>query len=90
MIENGAMLERKAGLRPIITWLLSVTVTLQLFALALPEFLAVGLHEESKESEWTHPLWVITESLKSLSIGFAESLSCWLVARLLHSAGLCF
>ena len=37
----------------------------------MPEFLAVGLHEESKESEWTHPLWVITESLKSLSIGFA-------------------
>ncbi len=69
--RNGVSLERKAGLRPVITWLLSVTVTLQLFALALPEFLAVGLHEESKESEWTHPLWVITESLKSLSIGFA-------------------
>ncbi len=68
---NAVSLERKAGLKPIFSWLLSVTVTLQLFALALPEFLAVGLHEESKESEWTHPLWVITESLKSLSIGFA-------------------
>lgn len=64
-------LERKAGLKPIVSWILSVTVTLQVFALALPEFLSVGLHEESKESEWTHPLWVITESLKSLSIGFA-------------------
>ena len=68
---NVVSLERRAGLKPIVSWLLSVTVTLQLFALALPEFLAVGLHEESKESEWTHPLWVITESLKSLSIGFA-------------------
>ena len=68
---NVGSLERRAGLKPFAAWLLSVTVTLQLFALALPEFLAVGLHEESKESEWTHPLWVITESLKSLSIGFA-------------------
>ncbi len=68
---NIVSLERRAGSRPIFAWLLSVTVTLQLFALALPEFLAVGLHEESKESEWTHPLWVITESLRSLSIGFA-------------------
>lgn len=63
--------ERRAGLRPFAAWLLSVTATLQLYALALPEFLAVGLHEESKNSEWTNPLWVVTESLKSLSIGFA-------------------
>lgn len=63
--------ERRAGLRPIAAWLLSVTVTLQLYALALPEFLRVGLHEESKESEWTNPLWVIRESLSGLSIGFA-------------------
>jgi mannosyltransferase len=63
--------ERRAGLRPIAAWLLSVTATLQLYALALPEFLRVGLHEESKESEWTNPLWVIKESLSGLSIGFA-------------------
>lgn len=64
-------LERGTRLRPIASWLLSVTVTLQLYALALPEFLAVGLHEESKDSEWTNPLWVVTESITSLSIGFA-------------------
>jgi hypothetical protein len=63
--------EREARLRPFASWLLSVTVTLQLYALALPEFLAVGLHEESKDSEWTNPLWVVTESINSLSIGFA-------------------
>lgn len=63
--------ERRAGLRPFAAWLLSVTVTLQFYALALPEFLAVGLHEESKDSEWTNPIWVVTESLQGLSIGFA-------------------
>ena len=67
----GLSPERRAGLRPFAAWLLSITVTLQLYALALPEFLAVGLHEESKDSEWTNPLWVVTESLKGLSFGFA-------------------
>ncbi len=66
--------ERRAGIRPFAAWLLSVTVTLQLYALSLPEFLAVGLHEESKDSEWTNPIWVITESLQSLKIGFAGTL----------------
>ncbi len=68
---NAVSLEREAGSKPIAVWLLSVTVTLQLYALALPEYLAVGMHEESKGSEWTHPLWLILESLNSLSIGFA-------------------
>jgi mannosyltransferase len=63
--------ERKAGIRPWAAWVLSVTVTLQLYALALPEFLRVGLHEESKNSEWTNPIWVLTETIQNLSIGFA-------------------
>lgn len=69
----GLSLERSAGRRPIISWLFCLTVTLQLYALSLPEFLRVGLHEESKNSEWTNPLWVITESIRSLSIGFSSS-----------------
>lgn len=64
-------LEKRAGLRPILVWTLCVTVTLQLYALALPEFLATALHEESKDSIWTNPLWVIRESLQNLRIGFA-------------------
>lgn len=68
---SGSSPERTAGLRPFITWALSVTVTLQLYALALPEFLAVGLHEESGDSEWTNPIWIITESIQGLSVGFA-------------------
>jgi mannosyltransferase len=63
--------ERRAGFKPFAAWILSVTVTLQLYALALPEFLRVGLHEESKNSLWTNPIWVIKESLLNLSIGFA-------------------
>jgi mannosyltransferase len=69
--NRGFSFERNAGIKPIMAWLFSVTVTLQLYALALPEFLSVGLHEESKKSEWTNPLWVLTETLQNLSIGFA-------------------
>jgi mannosyltransferase len=63
--------ERKAGIKPFVAWFLSVTVTFQIYALALPEFLRVGLHEESRNSEWTNPIWVLTETLQNLSIGFA-------------------
>ncbi len=64
-------IERRAGLKPFAAWFLSVTVTTQLYALALPEFLSRGLHEESNNSEWTNPVWVLTETLRNLSIGFA-------------------
>jgi mannosyltransferase len=58
-------------LRPIIAWLLGSTITLQLYALSLPDFLRQGLHEVSMPSEWTSPLWVISETLRSLQIGFS-------------------
>lgn len=57
--------------RAMVSWLLCCTLTLQLHALALPDFLATGLHEVSLPSEWTNPLWVVTESLRSLKIGFS-------------------
>jgi mannosyltransferase len=69
--DAGNSLERRAGIKPFVVWFLSVTVTFQIYALALPEFLRVGLHEESKNSEWTNPIWVLTETLQNLSIGFA-------------------
>ncbi|MEO8072913.1 MAG: glycosyltransferase family 39 protein [Acidobacteriota bacterium] len=69
--KNQISLERRAGFKPFAAWILSITVTLQLYALALPEFLRVALHEESKDSLWTNPLWVVKESLQNLSIGFA-------------------
>lgn len=63
--------EQEAGIKPFVAWLLSVTLTAQVYAFALPEFLHRGLHEESNNSEWTNPLWVLTEIFSNLSIGFA-------------------
>lgn len=63
--------ERRAKFKPFAAWILSVTATLQLYALVLPEFLRSALHEESRNSLWTNPLWVIRESAQNLSIGFA-------------------
>jgi mannosyltransferase len=57
--------------RPFVAWTLCVSFTVQLYALALPEFLHVGLHEVSLESEWTSPWWVIAETLRNLRIGFS-------------------
>jgi 4-amino-4-deoxy-L-arabinose transferase-like glycosyltransferase len=63
--------DTRTWLQPVIAFLLAATVTLQLYALALPEFLSVGLHEVSLESEWTNPWWVVTETLRNLRIGFS-------------------
>lgn len=57
--------------RLLVAWALFASLTIQLHALTLPEFLRVALHEVSLESEWTNPLWVVTESLRSFQIGFA-------------------
>src|SRR5262245_7581444 len=58
-------------LRLIVAWALCASLTIQLYALAAPEFLRSGLNEVSMPSEWTNPLWVIAESLRSLRIGFS-------------------
>jgi len=71
------LLVRKQPVRPRLSWgpflamLMGATFTLQLYALALPEFLSVGLHEVSLESEWTSPWWVVTETIRNLRIGFS-------------------
>ena len=52
-------------------FLLCGTLTAQLFALTLPEFFRTAVGEISMPSEWTNPLWVVRESLRSLQIGFA-------------------
>jgi 4-amino-4-deoxy-L-arabinose transferase-like glycosyltransferase len=66
----GATPERRDVRQPLAALALSASLTLQLYALSLPEFLRTGLHEVSLESEWTSPLWVIQESLRSLQVGF--------------------
>ena len=67
-------------------YILCGTFTLQLFALSLPEFLRTGLAEVSPPSEWTNPLWVVKESLRSLQIGFA-AMAVVLCGGLLVAAG---
>ena len=57
--------------RAVAAFVLCGTVTLQLYALSLPEFLRTGLSEVSPPSEWINPLWVVAESLRSLRVGFA-------------------
>jgi mannosyltransferase len=63
--------ERRAGRGPWLAWVLVGTLTLQLHALVAPEFLRSALHEVSMPSEWTNPLWVVTESLRSLNVGWS-------------------
>ncbi|MFO0839383.1 MAG: glycosyltransferase family 39 protein [Phycisphaerae bacterium] len=45
-----------------LAWLFGATLTLQLHAVALPEFFGSALHEVSQPSEWTDPWWVVREA----------------------------
>ncbi|MDX2044269.1 MAG: glycosyltransferase family 39 protein [Acidobacteriota bacterium] len=56
---------------PFVGWALCGTLTLQGYALALPEFLGTGIHEVSEPSEWVSLWWLVTESLRSLQLGFS-------------------
>lgn len=74
---------RQAATPAVLTaFFLAATFTLQLHALSLPEFLASARHEVSMPSEWTNPLWVIAESLRSLTIGFASAFVLFCAAAL--------
>jgi mannosyltransferase len=57
--------------RALCGFVLCGTLTAQLLALTLPEFFRTAVGEISMPSEWTNPLWVVRESLRSLQIGFA-------------------
>jgi mannosyltransferase len=64
--RNGTRLGHAA-----FAFVLCGTLVTQLHALALPEFLRTAVGEFSPASEWTNPLWVLTESMRSLRVGFA-------------------
>ena len=83
---SGARRALADAVRPLSALALAASLTLQLYALSLPEFLRTGLHEVSLESEWTNPLWVISESLRSLQIGFG-ALAVVLCGMLVAGAG---
>lgn len=63
---------RRFDWMPFAAMFLAGTLALQLHALALPEFLRTGLGEVSLPSEWTNPLWVVREALRSLQLGFVS------------------
>lgn len=78
MIWGGEVLLRKPESmrtigKPVVAWILSATLTIQGHALSLPEFFRSALHEASNDSEWTNPLWVVTEAIRNLKIGFSGS-----------------
>ena len=47
--------------KPVAAWLLAGTLSLQVYALSLPEFFRTALHETSMDAEWTNPVWAATE-----------------------------
>ena len=72
--------------KPVSAWLLAGTLSLQVYALSLPEFFRTALHETSMDAEWTNPLWAATESLRSLEIGWS-SMAVLLFGSLLTASG---
>ncbi len=58
-------LDRAFWWKCLLAWLFGATLTIQLHAVALPEFFERALHEESKQTQWTNPFWVVTESLNA-------------------------
>ena len=63
--------EAPLGWQPFAAWILTGTLTVQLYALSLPEFLRSALGETSMNSDWTNPIWSILETLRVLQIGFS-------------------
>ena len=72
--------------KPVAAWLLAGTLSLQVYALSLPEFFRTALHETSMDAEWTNPVWAATESLRSLEIGWS-SMAVLLFGSLLTASG---
>ena len=54
-------------------FLLCGTLTLQVYALALPEFFRSAVSESSPHSQWTNPLWMLRESVRSLEVAFVAA-----------------
>ena len=45
----------------------------KLYALALPEFFRSAVSESSPHSQWTNPLWMLRESVRSLEVAFVAA-----------------
>lgn len=67
-------------------WAGAASLTLQFYALSLPQFLTSALHEFSPETEWTNPAWFLIETFRNLQTGFAGPLAV-LLAGILAALG---
>jgi hypothetical protein len=65
------------------------TISLQIYALSLPEFLrtAVSTPHVTATTLWTHPWWTISESLRSLRIGSAAAVVVAVFGAAFFAAG---
>jgi len=59
---------RPSRLRPLVAWLLAGSLSLQVYAFSLPEFLRSAAGEVSMPSAWTDPLWLVGEILRNLAV----------------------
>jgi hypothetical protein len=69
--------------KPFAALLLSGTLTLQLYALSLPQFLREGLHEKSEKSEWTGFRWFFLETIKGLHVDVVHGIAMLFGAAIL-------
>ena len=61
--------------KPAAAYFLAVSLSFQLYALTLPEFVHSAAGEVSMPSAWTNPLWLLTEVVRSLRVGFIGSVA---------------
>jgi hypothetical protein len=73
LVEAFALLYSR---KPVSAWrvalwpyVLACTLAVQVYALAIPEFLRSGLHEVSLQSEWTSPIWLLRATVTSFGAG---------------------
>lgn len=69
--------------KPFAALLLSGTLTIQLYALSLPQFINEGLHEKSEKSEWTGFHWFFLETIKGLHVDVVHGIAMLIGATIL-------
>lgn len=73
LVWLGNLLRRRKApsavdVRPVVAWLLAGSMSLQVYAFSLPEFLRSAAGEVSMPSAWTDPLWLVAEVIRNLAI----------------------
>ncbi len=73
---------------PLVAWLLCATFTLQLYALALPQFFHGAAEEGVRmKTEWADPLYVVREGLRGLNAAWSGGVVVLFAGLLVALAG---